>query len=38
MVLGDVYLDAAVPAPAGGSMGLRAAFTNDASQPDRLVA
>jgi copper(I)-binding protein len=38
MVLNDAYLRSAVPVPAGGSVGLRAALTNDAPQPDRLVA
>jgi hypothetical protein len=38
MVLDDVYLDSAVPVPAGGSVDLRAALTDESPEPDRLVA
>jgi periplasmic copper chaperone A len=38
MVLNDVYLDAGDTVPAGGSVALRAAFTDTSPQPDRLVA
>jgi copper(I)-binding protein len=38
IVLDDVYLDTAVTVPAGGSVALRAAFTDKAAQPDRLLA
>jgi hypothetical protein len=38
MVLDDVYLDTAVTVPAGGSVALRAAFTNKSAEPDRLIA
>src|SRR4051794_35973304 len=37
MVLDDVYLETAGTVPAGGSVTLRAAFTDESSQPDRLV-
>jgi copper(I)-binding protein len=38
MVLDDVYLDTAVTVPAGGSVALRASFTDKSAQPDRLIA
>lgn len=38
MVLDDVYLDTAMAVPAGGSVVLRGAFSNESDQPDRLVA
>jgi copper(I)-binding protein len=38
MVLDDVSLETAGPVPAGGSVTLRAAFTDESSRPDRLVA
>jgi copper(I)-binding protein len=38
MSLNDVYLETAVPVPAGGSAALRVSLTNDAPGPDRLVA
>jgi copper(I)-binding protein len=38
MVLDDVYLETADTVPAGGSVALRAAFTDESPQPDRLVA
>jgi copper(I)-binding protein len=38
MVLNDVFLDSADTVPAGGSVVLRAAFTNQSPEPDRLVA
>jgi copper(I)-binding protein len=38
MVLDDVYLETADTVPAAGSVALRAALTDDSSQPDRLVA
>ena len=38
IVLDDVYLDTAVPVPAGGTVALRGAFSDEAVQPDRLVA
>jgi copper(I)-binding protein len=38
MVLNDVHLETAVAVPAGGSVGLRVALTNQSLQPDRLVA
>jgi copper(I)-binding protein len=38
MVLDDVYLQTAGPVPAGGSVALRGAFTDDGARPDRLVA
>jgi copper(I)-binding protein len=38
MVLDDVYLDTAATVPAGGSVTLRGAFTDQSLQPDRLVA
>jgi copper(I)-binding protein len=38
MVLDDVYLETAGTVPAGGSVALRGAFTDEAVQPDRLVA
>jgi copper(I)-binding protein len=38
MVLDDVYLDTAVAVPAGGSVALRGAFSDESAQPDRLLA
>jgi copper(I)-binding protein len=38
MVLDDVYLETADTVPPGGSVALRAAFTDQSPQPDRLVA
>jgi copper(I)-binding protein len=38
MVLNDVYLETAQTVPAGGSVALRGAFTDESTQPDRLVA
>ena len=38
MALDDVYLDTAVTVPPGGSVTLRAAFTDESPVPDRLVA
>lgn len=38
MVLSDVFLEATGTVPAGGSVPLRAAFTNQSPQPDRLLA
>jgi copper(I)-binding protein len=38
MVLDDVYLETAVTVPAGGSVVLRGAFTDQSPQPDRMVA
>jgi copper(I)-binding protein len=38
MVLDDVYLETADTVPPGGSVALRAAFTDKSPQPDRLVA
>jgi copper(I)-binding protein len=38
MVLNDVFLETAYTVPAGGSVALRAAFTDQSVQPDRLVA
>ena len=38
MVLNDVYLETADTVPAGSSVALRAAFTDESVQPDRLVA
>jgi copper(I)-binding protein len=38
VLLTDVYLETAGPVPAGASVGLRAALTNDSPEPDRLVA
>jgi copper(I)-binding protein len=38
MVLDDVYLDTAVAVPAGGTVALRGAFSDEAVQSDRLVA
>jgi copper(I)-binding protein len=38
MVLDDVYLETAGTVPAGGSVTLRGAFTDESAQPDRLVA
>jgi copper(I)-binding protein len=38
MVLNDVYLETADTVPAGGSVALRAALTDQSAQPDRLVA
>jgi copper(I)-binding protein len=38
MALDDVYLETPAPVPAGGSVGLRAALTNDSPESDRLVA
>jgi copper(I)-binding protein len=38
MVLNDVYLETADTVPAGGTVALRAAFTDESPQPDRLVA
>jgi copper(I)-binding protein len=38
LVLDDVFLETAHAVPAGGSVALRAAFTDQSHQPDRLVA
>jgi copper(I)-binding protein len=38
MVLNDVYLEIGDTVPAGDSVVLRAAFTDESPQPDRLVA
>ena len=38
IVLNDVYLATSETVPPGGSVPLRAAFTDTSSQPDRLVA
>jgi copper(I)-binding protein len=38
MTLNDVYLETADTVPAGGSVALRAALTDQSAQPDRLVA
>jgi copper(I)-binding protein len=38
IVLDDVYLDSAATVPAGGSLALRGAFTEESSEPDQLVA
>jgi copper(I)-binding protein len=38
IVLDDVFLDTADTVPAGGSVALRGAFTDESSQPDQLVA
>lgn len=38
MVLDDVYLEASDTVPAGGSVPLRAAFTDDSVRADRLLA
>ncbi|HEV7871609.1 MAG TPA: copper chaperone PCu(A)C [Modestobacter sp.] len=38
MVLDDVFLETADTVPAGGTVALRAAFTDQSPQPDRLVA
>jgi periplasmic copper chaperone A len=38
VVLDDVFLDTATTVPAGGSVPLRAALTDDSDQPDRLLA
>jgi copper(I)-binding protein len=38
MVLDDVFLETADTVPAGGSVALRAALTDDSSRPDRLIA
>jgi copper(I)-binding protein len=38
MVLDDVYLDTATAVPPGGSVAVRGAFSDEAAQPDRLVA
>ena len=38
IVLDDVYLETADTVPAGGSVALRGAFTDESSQPDRLVS
>jgi copper(I)-binding protein len=38
IVLDDVYLETADTVPAGGSVALRGAFTDESAQPDRLVA
>ncbi|MCU1603897.1 MAG: hypothetical protein JWP46_362 [Modestobacter sp.] len=38
LVLDDVFLETAHTVPAGGSVALRAAFTDQSHQPDRLVA
>jgi copper(I)-binding protein len=38
MVLDDVYLETAGTVSAGGSVALRGAFTDESTQPDRLVA
>jgi copper(I)-binding protein len=38
IVLDDVYLETADGVPAGGSVALRGAFTDESSQPDRLVS
>ena len=38
MVLDDVFLESASTVPAGGTVSLRAAFTDQSPQPDRLVA
>jgi copper(I)-binding protein len=38
MRLSDVYLETGDTVPAGGSVVLRAAFTDEAAQPDRLLA
>jgi copper(I)-binding protein len=38
MILDDVYLETAVTVPAGGSVVLRGAFTDQSPRPDRLVA
>jgi hypothetical protein len=38
MVLNDVYLETADTVPVGGSVALRAAFTNQSPQPDQLLA
>jgi periplasmic copper chaperone A len=37
MVLDDVYLETAQTVPAGGSVTLRGAFTDQSMQPDRLI-
>jgi copper(I)-binding protein len=38
IVLDDVYLETADTVPAGGSVALRGAFTDESSEPDQLVA
>jgi copper(I)-binding protein len=38
MALNDVYLETANTVPAGGSVALRAAFTDSAPESDRLIA
>ncbi len=38
IVLDDVYLETADAVPAGGSVALRGAFTDESSEPDQLVA
>jgi copper(I)-binding protein len=38
MVLDDVYLETARTVPAGGSVSVRAALTDESYQPDRLIA
>jgi copper(I)-binding protein len=38
MVLNDVFLETADTVPAGGSVALRASFTSQSLQPDRLIA
>ncbi|HEX2074877.1 MAG TPA: copper chaperone PCu(A)C [Geodermatophilus sp.] len=38
VVLDDVYLQTATTVPAGGSVPLRVALTDDSEQPDRLLA
>jgi copper(I)-binding protein len=38
MLLNDVFLETADTVPAGGSVPLRAALTDESPQPDRLVA
>jgi copper(I)-binding protein len=38
IVLDDVYLETADTVPAGGSVALRGAFTDESSRPDRLVS
>jgi copper(I)-binding protein len=37
IVLDDVYLDTPDTVPAGGSVALRGAFTDESSEPDQLV-